>query len=127
MDIVNSAGFATALVLSVETEATDSVLIELDPEIENPKISGIEVIEIVDYVPPTDNPTTTPAPAPAFEDILINCGGDEYTEVSGERVWLADQYVVGGASFFDGNRPIDGTQDDFVSSVSWTESWTLSS
>ena len=100
--------------LSVETSAVDSVLIEFVPVIGNPKIAGVEVIEINGGASPTENPAATPAPTPVFEDVLINCGGDEYTESSGERVWLADQYFVGGSIFTDETSPIDGTQDDEV-------------
>jgi len=69
------------------------------------------VIEIV-TTPPTRSPVG--APAPAFEELLINCGGNEYIESSGERIWLADQYFVGGKVFADGLSPIDGTHDDEV-------------
>ncbi len=81
--------------------------------------------------PPTRTPCVncaTPAPAlldetvPAAVDILVNVGGDEYTDKAG-RVWLADQEYVEGetlwgyvlsdadSSTFVGKQAIGATTD----------------
>jgi Malectin domain len=54
-------------------------------------------------------PTTVPA-RPAFEPILINCGGGAYTDKR-RRVWMADKYNEGGM-LFSTNKDIIGTEDD---------------
>lgn len=77
LDIYKEAGLSQALVLDVIQEYSGSVItIGLEAVIENPKISGIEVIELPDYTAPTATPTVSPAPTAAPEDVaLINCGG----------------------------------------------------
>jgi Malectin domain len=47
---------------------------------------------------------------PAFEPILVNCGGGAYTDTQ-RRVWLADTYNEGGLLFGTG-KDILGTEDD---------------
>lgn len=88
--------------------------------------------------PPTRTPCldcAAPEP-PAVEDVLsllVNVGGDEYTDRSGE-VWLADQEYVAGLSTwgyllpdadtgtFAGDRPISGTLD---SALLQDERWAM--
>jgi Malectin domain/IPT/TIG domain len=108
LDIFAEVGYAKSFILSVDAQVTgDKVTIEFAPNKENPKISGIEVIEIPDYVPP---PTLAPVTAPF--NLLINCGGVGFVESSGVRQWVADQYFIGGSTYVDGSSDINGTLDD---------------
>jgi hypothetical protein len=108
LDIFAEAGYSKAYILSVETPVTgNKVTIEFAPSKENPKISGIEVIEIPDFVPP---PTSAPVTAPF--NLLINCGGEGFLESSGVRQWVADQYFIGGSTYADGSNDILDTLDD---------------
>ena len=76
---------------------------------------------------PTSAPTpppTTPAPAPlptemptaaptTFNDILINVGGIDYTEIGGAgRTWVKDVYATGGKTYNNGDNDIIGTIED---------------
>lgn len=102
IDILQMAGGITNKAVTIETVVVVSdgflsiSLTNAEPQVGQAKISGIEI--------------------KPFPDLLINCGGDEYFESSGDqRVWLADdQYFVGGITYFDGSSPIENTQDDFV-------------
>ena len=79
---------------------------------------------------PTDSPTRSPVEAPVpppvlpntvsppvdsgdFETILINSGGEGYTDFLG-RDWMADTYFVGGTKWSDGRFDIERTQDDEI-------------
>jgi len=103
LDIVKLAGgvprkaVTTDTIVMVSDGFLSISLTNAAPQVDQPKISAIEIKLVV--------PT---------QDLLINCGGNEYAEFSGERVWLADQYFLGGASYRDDSSPIDGTQDDEV-------------
>ena len=110
LDIVEEVGFATALVIPVITQVDRrSLTIEFKAIKENPKIAGIEVIELLDYVPP---PTVAPVTAPF--NLLINCGGNGFLDSSGVRRWISDQYFIGGNTYADGTFNIGGTADDIL-------------
>lgn len=129
LDLFVEAGFATPLeIFSAATVSDGFLTIELGAEFENPKISGIEVFDIVNFDPPTAVPTISPAPtlapttaAPSIsraptpaEDIYINCGGGGYLNNAGDAFWQADTYFQGGGVFIDGSNPITPTLDDTV-------------
>jgi Malectin domain len=64
---------------------------------------------------PKKFPTTAPALAPVkptvtFQPILINCGGDAYTDTK-RQVWSADKFNEGGQLYATG-KDILGTEDD---------------
>ena len=109
LDIVAEVGFDTALVISSVVQITKPLVsIEFVAKVENPKICGVEVIEIPNFAPA---PTSAPVAAP-FNNILINCGGDEFVESSGVRTWIADQYFIGGSTYSDGSNNVNQTIDD---------------
>lgn len=109
LDIIAEVGQNTAFTLEkIVSDINGVISIALIGLEENPKISGFEIIEVFDYVPPTASPTQTPD-----EVALINCGGPAYRDASG-RMWLADSYSIGGTPYTDGNNDITGTSDDFL-------------
>ena len=117
LDIVAEVGYDTALVTSTVVQVTSPLVsIEFVAKTENPKICGIEVIEVSNYVPPPTRAPVTQAPvAPApFDNILINCGGDAYVESSGVRTWVADRYFIGGSTYSDGSNTVAQTEDDWL-------------
>ena len=144
LDIFQQVGFKNPLLLTTTVMVTDgSLTITFVPEIENPKITGIEVFDSRLYVAPTVAPTVSmvpsaspsisPAPttlAPSissaptvspttvlervFDPIYINCGGNEYVSYNGEVTWLADQFYTGGSVYQDGTNEITPTLDDYV-------------
>lgn len=60
--------------------------------------------------PPTQAPTTAPTP---FNAILINVGGNDYTEIGGAgRTWIKDVYATGGITYNDSKNDILGTIED---------------
>jgi Malectin domain/IPT/TIG domain len=108
LDIFAEVGYATNFILSVDAKVTDNkVTIEFIPNKENPKISGIAIIELPNYVTP---PTSAPVTAPF--NLLINCGGLGFLESSGVRRWESDQYSIGGNTYVDTSNDINGTLDD---------------
>ena len=109
LDIYSKVGFATALIVPITTQITvPQIVIELVGKVENPKISGIEVIELASIisVPPSKAPVARPV------EILINCGGRGFDELYTDRTWNADQYYTGGLPYNDGSSPILNTVDD---------------
>jgi hypothetical protein len=109
LDIFSRVGFATALVIptTVQLVTSSQIVIEFVGKIENPKISGIEVIELTSAI---TAPTTAPVLRPV--EILINCGGSSFDELYTDRTWEADQYYIGGMSYNDGSTKILNTVDD---------------
>ena len=108
LDIVNEAGFSTALVIQTLAVVTGtSLIIELVSKIENPKISGIEVVAVADYQPA---PTSAPVTAPFH--LSINCGGVGFLDSQGTRRWEPDQYFIGGSTYSDTSNDVNGTLDD---------------
>ena len=63
---------------------------------------------------PTLAPVETPTEAPVtFSDILINVGGNDYTEIGGAgRTWIKDTYATGGITYNDSQDDILGTIED---------------
>jgi hypothetical protein len=134
LDIAAEVGDNAAYKITHWVTITDgSASIDLIPKIDWPKIMGIEIFDATVVTPaPTTSPTVSampsaapttsfaptisaaPTPVPVFEDLLINCGGKEYVEYTGERTWLADRYYTGGQVFIDGSEPIADTLDDAV-------------
>jgi Malectin domain len=53
--------------------------------------------------------------APVFQPILINCGGEEYTD-SQERIWQADKFNTGGAVSRTGADILDTDSDELYRS-----------
>jgi Malectin domain len=60
-------------------------------------------------VAPTGSPTA--APQPAVSPLLINCGGESYTD-SLNRVWVADQFFDSGTKVFSTGNNISNTVED---------------
>jgi Malectin domain len=52
-------------------------------------------------------------PQPTVSPLLINCGGESYTD-SLNRVWVADQYFNEGTKVFNTSNPIANTEDDIL-------------
>ena len=111
LDIFAEVGYATAFILPVITQTSNGfVTIQLVPKEEHPKISAIEIVEIPDYIAP---PTAAPVVRP-FE-ILINSGAvNDYYEKNTNRIWMKDQYFIGGGVLFKRHYDILGTVDDEV-------------
>jgi hypothetical protein len=108
LDIVAEVGHAIALVIPFNTTVTSGFIsVELKQKTENPKICGIEIVELDAYVPP---PTVAPVAEP-FQK-LINCGGLGFVENSGNRKWEDDQLFMGGFAYADGSKDVNGTLDD---------------
>lgn len=143
LDIFGNVGFEKAFTATVFVMSTDGfVTVELVPEIEYPKISGIEVIDIRNYIAPTMAPSYSKAPtltptvsaapsisaAPSkvyvFENIYINCGGKKYTGNTGEHVWIADKYFKGGGVYASGGD-VQGTLDDalYITGMVYFRPW----
>ncbi len=110
LDIYSRAGFATALItlVTIETSGLNTPLVlEFVGKVENPKISGIEVMEIASTI---TVPTAAPVVRPV--EILINCGGSSFDELYSERTWGEDKYFIGGLPYSDGSSSIMNTVDD---------------
>jgi Malectin domain len=131
LDIVAEVGYRKPLVLDTTTMVTDGMLtIEFVAQVENPKISALEVMDISQYSPPTaapsvsvapstapsisQSPSTSPRPSatPAWKNIHINCGGPEYISNDGLVTWQADAFFTGGGVYVDGSNDITPTADD---------------
>ena len=119
LDIFSLVGGFTALVMDATVSVTDEELtIEFKHEIENPKISAIEIRPINDPGAPSFSPTSAPvtfptssapssvpsrapssAPSmspmsapvtsPEFTPIFINAGGETFDDAAGNR-WVKD-------------------------------------
>jgi Malectin domain len=83
-------------------------LIPSIPAVDNPKLSGIEVL-VAAPRPPTRAPVQ--APVKPFRPILINCGGGLYIDTI-RRQWLADTFFTGSAGAVTTALEIEGTDDD---------------
>jgi hypothetical protein len=70
------------------------VAIDLNPVVQNPKISAIEILASGD--------APAPAPLPGFTTIRVNAGGAAYTDSAGQ-VWSADTGFIGGYVFSTSN------------------------
>jgi hypothetical protein len=135
LDIFKEVGYRTAYIIEVEATVNDGFAsIELVRVTDNPKISAIEVVDIVNYEAPTNSPTISPAPSASpttslsptstrspvansyngFKTILVNCGGLNYVEKSNNRLWKADYGFTGGSVFTDGTHNIANTIDDDI-------------
>ena len=107
LDIFAEVGHAASLVINFNTAVRNSVVtVEFVPRIENPKICGIEITEIGEYVAP---PTAAPFEKP-FQK-LINCGGVGFVDNSGSKQWEDDQHFIGGNTYADGSNDVSGTKD----------------
>lgn len=83
-------------------------------DLKTKEISAIEITLGGSPVPPpVSSPVPAPVTPPTFEDILINCGGDGYTDTLG-KVWQADNWFVGGNVFSNTANNIIDTADDTV-------------
>jgi hypothetical protein len=114
LDIFQSVGARTALMIPFTAAISDgAVTITFVKNVDNPMISGIEIIPATGPLsqPITKAPTVAPV---SDEIILINCGGLGFTEQAGVRVWKADQYFHGGNTYVDGGSDIEGTDDDIL-------------
>jgi hypothetical protein len=114
LDIIARAGPRTALMIPFTTSVSDGfATITFVKAVENPMVSGIEIVPATGPLssPATDAPTQAPV---SDGTILINCGGVAYPEISGERVWKADAYFQGGGTYYDGGSDIAGTLDDVL-------------
>jgi hypothetical protein len=114
LDIFQSVGARTALMIPFTAAISDgAVTITFVKSVDNPMISGIEIVPATGplSLPITKAPTVAPV---SDGSILINCGGLGFTENAGERVWLADQYFHGGNTYVDGGSDIEGTDDDIL-------------
>jgi Malectin domain len=83
-------------------------LIPSIPAVDNPKLSGIEVL-VAAPLPPTRAPVQ--APVKPFRPILINCGGGLYIDTKRRR-WLADTFFTGSAGAITTALDIAGTIED---------------
>jgi hypothetical protein len=114
LDIIARAGPRTALMIPFTTSVSDGfATIQFAKVVENPMVSGIEIVPATGPLssPATDAPTKAPV---SDGTILINCGGVAYLENSGERVWQADAFFQGGGTYYDGGSDIAGTLDDVL-------------
>jgi len=100
LDLVDQVGAATAFVYESVVEITDgAVNIQLIADIDNGKISGVEILELISNVDP----------------IRINVGGGAtpYVDTKG-KVWQSDTFVYGSKYGTDctGVDPIAATAED---------------
>jgi hypothetical protein len=127
LDIVAEVGYRKLLVVHRTTMVKDgSLTVEFVAQVENPKISALEVIHASQFDPPTGAPTTSPAPSaapstspaptvrPAWKNIYINCGGPKYLSNDGLIEWRADTFFTGGGVYVDGSHDITPTADDAI-------------
>ena len=151
LDIFVVAGGANkAFTVEATTICTDGAIsFELVDETQNPIISAVEMIYkggVSSPAPtqapvpaptqaPVPAPTQAPVPAPTLEPtvvadeptsyaIRINVGDFEYTDSQG-RVWMADDFTIGGSYGIDcSNNPIAGTLDgEIYCSNRWFAPW----
>jgi len=128
LDVVQEVGPKTAFVLEQIYTVTDgAVTIELDKSIENPMISGIEIISTSAPTPPPTPPTPSPTAPPASSITRINVGGGEYTDTVG-NIWQADAYFGGKGSAYTACPAIipNSDDDDLYCSNRWFGWWTPS-
>jgi hypothetical protein len=119
--VMGNYGNKVALQRRVTVVVTDSnltiQLLENVPAIENPKLSAIVVTlapPLPPTLPPTLAPTAVPTPiaaVPAFQPILINCGGGQHID-SLRRVWMADKFWTGGLGSFTTTKEVGETDED---------------
>ena len=104
-DAAKIAGRNTAVVIEQLVAITDGVVtIKLVKGIENPFISGIEIIATAFLVPPSSD---TPA------GIRINAGGGQYFDPAG-NVWKDDAYFNSGQGTWDCPKAIANTDNDYL-------------
>ena len=104
-DAVKIAGPNTAVVVEQIVAITDGVVtIKLVKGIENPFISGIEIIATTAPVTPLSVP-----PAP----IRINVGGGQFVDPTG-NVWKDDAYFNSGQGTWDCPKAIASTDNDYL-------------
>ena len=95
LDIYSEVGYETALKKSYNVTVADGVLnIQFIHQIENPKISAIEILPQVSNT------------------IRVNAGGGNYTDGNG-NLWSAD-YGYNTGSTYSTTDPIAGTTDDVL-------------
>jgi len=75
--------------------------------------SGTVTITPSPVPPPVLPPVSPPVELGDFETILINSGGEGYTDFL-RREWMADTYFVGGTLWSDRRFDIKRTQDDEI-------------
>lgn len=130
LDIYAEVGYHTPLILSVTSTVNDGFLtVEFVSQVENPKVSALEVMDARQFEAPTSAPTvsvapsmapttsapiTSPAPSATagWTNVYINCGGQEYLSNDGLITWQADNYFTGGGVYVDGTNDITPTADD---------------
>jgi Malectin domain len=61
-----------------------------------------------------------PVVAPVFLPILINCGGEAFTDSEG-RFWAADEYYTGGIVSRTGTEIIDTDDDELYKTERYGE------
>jgi glucose/arabinose dehydrogenase/PKD repeat protein len=105
LDIVQEVGPMAPLVKSFTVNQTGSSLtISFVHQVENPTISGIEIL-----------PSSLPPPPPAPAEIRVNAGGPAFTDASG-TAWEADRNFNTGNAFTSAqpwtgpNAPLYGTE-----------------
>jgi hypothetical protein len=81
--------------------------LELLRDIENPKISAIEINDLSEAEVPRPGKDT--APAAEFTPVYINAGGPKYTDSNG-TTWSADQFFNTGVAY-ETRVNIGGTKD----------------
>jgi len=114
IDIVEQAGSdLKTLVLYVQSPVvTDGILtVELVGSKNNPKLSGLEVFDLADFVPPTAPPT--PEEHANLVPIRINAGGPAYEDQLTGYWWESDAaYLPGGGGIATVTKSISGTDLD---------------
>ena len=139
VDIVQQGGgvalraITMSSVVTISDEFLTIQFLEKDPKVDNPKISGIEIVASGSGPSPPASapiPAQVPARIPALvpvpiraplpvsptgivQPILINCGGSVYTDTQG-RVWGADSYFTGGSTYRNTTSDILNTADDTI-------------
>ena len=111
-DALQIAGPSGAVVLEQEVAITDGVVtIELVKGIENPALSGIEII-------------ASSASVPTSTATRINVGGDQFVDSTG-KTWIADNYFGGkGAAYGSCPKAIANTvDDDLYCTNRWFAPW----
>jgi Malectin domain len=106
LDIYKEVGYLNALIIPAVTQANNrSVSIELVARKENPKISAIEIVELLNYVAP-------PEVDPVFT-ARISAGATQNWEDDTGNVWESDKYFEGkGEVFWSCPLQINGTDLD---------------
>ena len=115
LDIYSEVGGNTALTKTFTTNVSDGTLnILFNHEVENPKISAIEIHQLSSTGPtPTPTPSPTPTPTPIPEPVAhlrVNTGGGSFIDTIGS-VWDADNSYNTGNTYISSNS-ISATSDD---------------